>query len=448
MKRSLIALLVWGPMAAICPTMSGSLPPQTAAIAVDPAQRFQTINGWEAAVLASIQDWTRQTDAEIAQQLDLVVNDLGFTRVRLAIRAGTEGGDPKSFSPVNDNRSAGELNAAAFNWSILDAQMDRLVMPLRKLAAARGLPFYINLQYVDHTADTRFEHRGNEYAEFMFAVFQHLQEKYRVVPNAIEIVNEPDNFADWGRDDPRIGDAIAATASRLKAAGWTPDFIAPSTTSMPNASRYLDTILRNSGARAALTEVAYHRYNMDGDLAALAERAAGLGKRTSMLEAWGHGPPESAASARMLHEDLKVGRVSAWQQGPPVAHGCRWGPIVGLENGKAVLCRNTHAIRQYTKHVLPGAVRIGASSTSATVDPLAFRNADGKLTVVAETTAGANASISGLPAGTYGRYYTIEAATTDLPDVTITQGQPVTLQTPEPGYFTVFAKAAAPPPSL
>ncbi|HYN06534.1 MAG TPA: hypothetical protein VES67_03995, partial [Vicinamibacterales bacterium] len=217
-------------------------------IAVNSSQRFQTMHGWEAALLASTSDWTGLTDAQIGAGLDLAINDLGISRVRLAIRSGTEGSGGTSYNIVNDNSDPNVINQAGFNFGVLDTMISRVVVPARQRSQARGESLYVNLNYVDFGTST-FEHYANpqEYAEFMLATFQHIQGKYGFVPNGIEVILEPDNVAGWSGD--AIGRAMVATAAKLQANGFAvPEFIAPSTTAMPNADGYLDGILAVAGA--------------------------------------------------------------------------------------------------------------------------------------------------------------------------------------------------------
>ncbi len=56
-----------------------------------------------------------------------------------------------------------------------------------------------------------------EYAEFMLAVFQHLRDKYGIVPDAIEMILEPDNGTSW--TPSALGQAMVAAADRLGAGG-------------------------------------------------------------------------------------------------------------------------------------------------------------------------------------------------------------------------------------
>ena len=101
---------------------------------------------------------------------------------------------------------------------------------------ARGEKLYFMLAYLDHGPST-WEHAGapQEYAEFLLAVFQHMQSKYGFVPDAIEVVNEPDNSS-VAFTPAQLGPAVAAAGQRLRAAGFDPIFVSPSTASMSRAT--------------------------------------------------------------------------------------------------------------------------------------------------------------------------------------------------------------------
>jgi hypothetical protein len=423
-----------------CPIVSSSAPPVSGrTIVLNPAIKFQTITGWEGAVTASIQDLEPLSDVQLASLLNLAVNDLGITRARLVIRSGAE--NPKgntAYEIVNDNNNPNVINPNGFKFTALDYQIDRFIMPLRQRTQARGESFYVNLNYVDF-GDSVFEHYSDpqEYAEFMLATFQHIRDKYGFVPNAIEVMLEPNDVHGWS--PTVIGRCIVATAQRLLAAGFSvPDFIGPSTSNLSAAAPYIDGILAVPGAASLVKEFSYHRYGASlEDLQAIASRAGQYGKRTSMLEFW-----SSESNYRVLHQDLTVGLNSAWQQGQFAdSNGCRYNQIVGLVNGKATICPNTKFIRQYTKFVRPGAQRIDASSVNGAFDPLAFINADGRYVVVVKSENGGSFSVSGLPAGTYGIFYTTNAQyDVNLPDVIITSGQSLSSSIPAAGVITIYRK--------
>jgi G8 domain len=424
-----------------CPIVSSSAPPPMSGktIVLNPAIKYQTITGWEGAVTASIQDLEPLTDAQLASLLNLAVNDLGITRARLVLRSGVENPNGNTaYEIVNDNSDPNVINPNGFKFTALDYQIDRFIMPLRQRTHARGESFYVNLTYVDF-GDSAFEHYSNpqEYAEFMVATFQHMRDKYGFVPNAIEAMLEPNDMHGWS--PTIIGQCIVATAQRLRTAGFSvPDFIGPSTSNMSAAAAYIDGIMAVPGAASLVKELSYHRYGGSlTDLQAITSRAVQYGQRTSMLEFW-----SNASNYRVLHQDLTVGRNSTWQQGQFAdSNGCRYNQIVGLVNGTATVCPNTKLIRQYTKFVRPGAQRIDASSVSGAVEPLAFVNVDGRYVVVVKSENGGSFSISGLPAGTYGIFYTTSAQyDVNLSTVTISAGQLLSSNIPATGVITIYRK--------
>jgi hypothetical protein len=424
-----------------CPIVSSSAPPPPSGntIVLNPSVKYQTISGWEGAVIGSAQDYQALSDTQLRALLDIAVNDIGISRVRLPIRSGAEnpGGSGSSYDIVNDNADPNVINPAGFQWTSIDYLIDRVIVPLRQRSQARGESLYVNLNYVDFGASA-FEHYANpaEYAEFMLATFQHMQSKYGFVPNAIEVVLEPNDVNGW--NPATMGQCIVATAQRLQAAGFTPDFIAPSTSNMGAAIPYIDGIMAVPGAAGLVKEFSYHRYGGSlEDLEAIAARGVQYGKGTSMLEYW-----SSDGNYRILHQDLTVGRNSAWQQGQVAdSYGCQYNQILGWVNGAATVCPNTRFIRQYTKYVRPRAQRIDASSVNGTVEPVAFVNADGRYVVVVKSENGGSFSISGLPAGTYGIFYTTNAQyDVNLADATIAAGQSLSSNIPATGVITIYKK--------
>jgi hypothetical protein len=333
------------------------------------------------------------------------------------------------------------MNPAGFQWTQLDHKIDNIVLPLRQRLAARGERLYVNLLYTDFGASS-FEHSSNpqEYAELILATFQHIQSKYGWVPDAVEMILEPDNTQNWRGGS--IGAALVATGDRLKAAGWTPAFIAPSNTNMTSAVTYFDALITVPRVKEYLTDIAYHRYGgvSTASLTGIAARAQQHGLRTGMLEHIGSG-------YQTLHTDIETGGNSSWQQ---FAYGyCGNSDEGGVYylidddpvNPRVIMGSRTRFLRQYFLHVRLGAQRIKATSSQGIFEPLAFRNTSGKLTVVVKASSGGSFSVGGLGAGTYGIFYTTSAAyNVSLPDATINAGQNVTAAIPAAGAITIFQK--------
>ncbi|OGR87242.1 MAG: hypothetical protein A3J74_11255 [Elusimicrobia bacterium RIFCSPHIGHO2_02_FULL_57_9] len=443
-------------------------------ITLNPATTYQTITGWEAAAQAG------QSDPLFPNFKDTLfnqaVNDLGVNRLRLEINSGAE--NTRDFwtefrngqidnatlrclrySTVNDNADPFVINPSGFQFAQLDDTVDNVVLPMMQKLQARGERLYVNLNYVAFTgqmtgagcpAGLQYNHDDSpdEYAEFVLATYQHLQSKYGWGPDSWEIILEPDNTSFWR--GTQIGNAIAAAGSRLQANAFSsPRFVAPSVTNMANASPYFDAMIAVSGVQQYLSEISYHRYGgvSTGNLQSIASRAVQYGLNTGMLE-------HIAANYLELHDDLKIGRNSAWQQFalafPTSDNGAQY---YWIDAGGGVnIGGRTKFLRQYFKYIRKGAVRIDAVSNNSGFDPLAFINTDGKYVVVVKTSAGGSFSIQGLPAGTYGIKYTAGGADSpayydvDSTDRTITAGQAVAASIPIAGAITIYAKSFGPAP--
>ena len=179
---------------------------------------------------------------------------------------------------------------------------------------AVGKQPYISLNYVDFRGVSTAQTNPAEYAEFLLAVFQHMQTRNGFVPEGVEASLEPDTTNHW--TPVALGRAIVAAKARLNAAGFSPEFIAPSVANMRSGASFIDGMLAVPGAAAAIAEFSYHRYGGgDPELNGIVQRAIQHGKRTSMLEYWGDfKTANSGAGYRTLAQDLTRGRNSALQQ--------------------------------------------------------------------------------------------------------------------------------------
>jgi len=425
------------------------------------SQQFQTMTGWEAlAEIGHVECDPAAYQSYKNGLLDRAANELGINRIRIGLRNGFE--NPTDyfvpfqagqltfnqwkvhwFQVVNDNNDPLVMNPAGFNWGYLDYTMDELVVPLRQRLAARGENLWLNLSYTGANSGQLHRNNPQEYAEFVLAAFQHLQQRYGWVPNSLELVNEP-NLGNW--DVGHIAANLAAVRQRLSQAGFTPEFVGPSGSSINASLVYFDALIPLAGVAQGLDEIAYHRYGTAPTVAQLqgmAQRGAANGMRTAMLEHGGSGHED-------LHADLTEANVSAWQQfGLGFCGDIDNGGVYFLVTG-AKLGQNspevrtgamTKYLRQYFRYVALGAVRIGATSANAQLAPVAFRNVNGKHVVVVKASAGTMFTVSGLSAGSYGIDYTTSNAYMQaLPDVTIGAGQLLSTGIPAAGVLTIFAR--------
>ncbi|MGH7664226.1 MAG: Ig-like domain-containing protein [Gemmatimonadaceae bacterium] len=435
-------------------------PPQTpATVRVNPAVTYQTMTGWEATAQSGHIECPRQSFGIYKNALyDRAVNELGINRIRLEIWAGAENSHdhftdfitgittrdqwrPHWFEIVNDNADPNVADPAGFHFAYFDYLIDSIVTPMQQRLAARGERLYVNLNYVAFRS-TQTEHKANppEYAEFILATFNHIQSKYGWVPDAVEIILEPDN-AGW--TGSQIGAAVASTGARLASAGFRPHIIAPSNADMGGSIATFDQLIAVPGASTYLTDLAYHRYGgvSDGNLSAIGSRASQYGIRTAMLEHIG-------ADHNALYKDLTLARNSSWQQfalaycNKPDDGGTYYNIDTSNPSNPVIhLGSRSKFLSQYFRFVRLGAVRVDASTTNPVLSPLAWRNTSGKFAVVVRTTAGASFTVGGVPAGTYGiRYTTGSQFDIGGADATIASGGTISASIPAAGVITIYGR--------
>jgi len=422
-----------------------------ASITVNPAVTYQTMTGWEATTYAGQESEAFENFKD--ELIKRVVNEVGIDRIRLEVRSGSEHTEDNwtlyqtgaidyntwrsvRYATVNDNADPDVLNSSGYYFSELDFTVDEIVLPMKQLVEANGEELFINLNYVAFTGQItgggQYIHDDPaEYAEFILAVYLHLQSEYGWVPDTVEVLLEPDNVSQW--NGTLIGQAIVATAAKLVANGFTPWFVAPSNTNMANAITYFDQMIAVPGALSYLEEFSYHRYGgvSPANLQAIADRAATYSVNTSMLEWWFN------VSHQTLHEDVKIGVNSAWQG--KVISGHFDIDDSDPENPTVEINNVTKFMRQYFRYIRAGAVRIEATSDDGAFDPLAFINTNDVYVVVVKSDGADNISIDGLPANRYGiRYTTSSEYDVGFAHQIIGTGEPVTTSIPAAGVLTVY----------
>lgn len=440
----------------------GEAAPQQAVITIDANQKFQTISGWEATAQAGESYSARFADYQ-SKLFDQAVYELGINRLRLEIRSGAE--NPTDFfrqfengkineqqwrahyyEVINDNDDPLAINAAGFSFSELDSTTEKVVLPMKKRLEERGERLFVNLTYIDFAdwrgkSNIRHKTDAEEYAEFMLAAFRHLQKKYDFTPDAIEVILEPDQNTGWTGAD--IGRVVVAAAKRLRAENFKPYFIVPATASAANAPIYIDEIAKIEVAMNYIGEFSYHRYrDASADvIKSIAERGAKYGKQTAMLEKIG-------ADYENLHEDLKIGNNSAWQQYTLAFpnepdNGAQYFLVndKSPKNPVVTIGEQTKFLQQYFKRVRAGARRIGAETSNQNFDPLAFINKNGRYVVVIKTTAAGTISVRNLLPGAYEiSYATAQRVETNAAEITLKEDASLTANIPAAGVLTVYAK--------
>jgi glucose/arabinose dehydrogenase len=430
-------------------------------IVLNPAITHQTIVGWEEPVISTVLDYSPILGV-MGPILDQAVNDLGINRISVGVTSGDENPSDAcqqqylnrsisegewvrtcAYNSVNDNSDPNVVNPNGFHFAVLDWQIEHKLLPLKQRVEARGEKLYVLLRYVDF-GSSAFEHHQNpeEYAEFMEVAFNHLATKYGVIPDGIDVMNEPDNVPFWPE---ALGPVVAASGRRLAGRGYRPDFVGPSATDKARAVPYFDRMMGTQGASQYIKELSWHCYanNDANQAAAIASKALQYGVRTSMTECW-----HSSNTYLMLHQELKTSRNAAWGLG--ILNGPNGYYDVNAATGQATLRPKAKFIRQYYKHIRAGATRIDATTGNAVFDPVAFVNSNGRYVVVVKASAGGTFTIGNLPSGTYGIFYTtgpdgltVTNYDVNLADQSITAGRSLSTSIPAAGVITIYAKGGS-----
>lgn len=435
---------------------------------------LQTWKGWEATYHDGMADFLTTGQNWHNASLDAAV-DLGLNRVRTEIPSGltedtvdyfapylADGRDfgvnphynafvnnANRYSPINDNADPNSINPAGFKFSNLDWQVSNYVLPLKNKLAARGESLFWTVCFV-HFSPANQLHVDSpaEYGELILATWQHLNTTYGMVPDSLEIFLEPDNSA---LVTPlELGAMIVAARDRLVAAGFAkPYIVAPTTVTSPATLAYYQGIkLANPTAASYIDEVSRHRYGTqpaDTMLMNLRNLIEADGKKTSMLET------DTQGTLDNLHQDIEVGRVSAWAGTWIIAYpsATDGGSVYFLVNPNSPwnITKTNRAkyAEHYIKYIRQNAVMKGVTNSSNNFRGVPFVNPNGKYVVPIRALSAGTVTVSGLPAGTYRRCRTIgdgvsapSTYNSCESDVTISAGQNVTIAFSGAGVGTVF----------
>jgi hypothetical protein len=440
--------------------------PSQILITLDPAIRHQKITGWEYVDGISggpnsltyppfLQKFNRYKNSLYDQAADL-----GLNRVKFNFSGGIEGSEYDVYwakylagqivfeatykhvtNVVSSNPDPNVLDLKGFQFASSDWQINNMILPMKQRVEAKGEKFYFIGCYNGFWIPTGNLHDDPAfYARFVLAVFEHMKQTFGFVPDIWEMMNEPENVADW-QSGARIGPAMVKTAAVLAAHGYHPKFAAPSPSYLSDALPYFDKINSVSGATSLLSEFTYHYYT--GWNVSRLQQIGALG----LQYGFDTGMNESAGM-NYIHHDLKYANNSFWMMGGLA--DVNYEPnnaayFVVDSNNNVTPESNTLIFRQYFHYIRPGAVRIDANSQNTNFDPVAFINANGSYVVVVKAaSAGNNITVSNLPTGTYGITDSLGGRHADY---SVTKGT-LSTQISGAGYLTIFGTSApTPPPS-
>lgn len=448
-----------------------------ATVTVDQNTSYQTFLGWESTAQngylefpASYPNWDTET-------LDAIA-DLGITKIRTEILSGLvenstdyyqlfldDGVDkvnnttPTSWAnvrnnrtvPVNDNGDSNSINSSGFQWSMLDRQINEVIIPLKSRIEANGETLRWSVCYVHFSTSNQLHvNTPAEYGELILAVWEHVNSTFGFVPDSLEVYLEPDN-PNCQVTPSELAAMIQYARDRLVNAGFQkPYIIAPSMTYGGDTEQYaIDIETANATAYSYIDELSYHRYDpapTTGELSSLRTKALADGKNTAMLEYIG-------ADMFDLYEDLRYARCSSWQQYTMAYllseagsdNGGQYFLIGGSPTYAVTMAERTKYLRHFIKYIRPNAVMKGVTNSSVNYEGVVFQNPNGTYVVVVKCNGAGDIDIVGLPAGTYEIRYTLGNGTSApssydqaFSNQTITEGQDVSFSMAGQGVVTIF----------
>lgn len=401
------------------------------AVTVDASARHQTILGWETVPRMWEYDkinnrfdgsWMPMAD----KIFDALVNDVGINRLRLELRTGAENpvdywgqferGDisykkmkAHFYHRINDNTDPMVAEPGNFQFSFLDFQVEHIVLPIKRRLEARGEELYLNLNVVDFKggegiSDFSLAASPREYGELIDQAFRHLETRWGLRPDALEIMLEPENTSGW--NGKTIGAAAVNAISRLEASGPVPEIILPSVVNAKNAVPYFTQALNVPGLREHVGAISFHLYsgNSNPVIRDIADTAKKYGVRAEMLE-------YTKGTDAELFRDLTVGNATAWNLFSIIGHREPDKTEPGLSvllygdaaTGRVGLSHQGRVLAPVFRAVRRGAVRIDATSSSDAVRTAAFVNADGGMVVAMRVPdqSPQDVALSGIAEGRY-----------------------------------------------
>ncbi len=428
------------------------------ALRFDARTTFQTWEGWsclpnpagyEKAFEAWLRDPTPETydrvgmsqdlpGALIARMHDALVDEIGITRMRIEVGPQVE--------MVNDNADPRATDAKAFRFLWQDDQIKRHVLPMKQRIEARGERMTLYVSYDLRSKLTpAFLLEPEEYAEMAVAFLSHAKERYGIEPDYWSVMNEPGNDRPG---DPTLCAALTAAAgARIAEAGFRTRMSGPECVSVAQVSRFMEGMEEFPGALDHFVQITYHLYHGGAEDVsarhAVRDWARRLGVAAAQTE-WMEGRDFDVA--RHIHLCLTEADAVAWDRfGADLFFALRYDEWLDSASDSKVPALSSTAwhIRQFSRFVRPGAVRVALTGGSDAVKGVAFVR-ERPVVILLNTSASAKtAQIDGLPEGRYVRCFTSvsqRAYGKDLPGVTVPEGGKLALELPPESVTTLTSR--------
>jgi len=341
-------------------------------VTIDPASRFQTMQGFGTTERLFDDPHVTETYDQVTQRaaaippaadqtkiLAALYTQIGLTRVRF---------HPDPFEAVNDNAdpNVADLSKFDFSWRSSDGHVAHI---------KRLLPLGVTTYFASPVVVEPWMTAANpaEYAEWALVLLRHWRQQGLEMPY-YSIMNEPGYVRSGIWPGTWMRDVIRILGPRLAAEGFKTKLVVPDDWDASEALGRLQVILADAEARKYVGAVAYHLYNRGGE-AEVKQLAEQYGLPIWMTEfstgddwfQWATVMQEEIADFGASAVDYMWGYFGDWDESQLIRIRTNNGAYAGFDYN-----RQYYVMGQYSKFVRPGAIRVGATSGASDAKVAAF----------------------------------------------------------------------------
>jgi glucosylceramidase len=394
-------------------------------VAVHPEQKFQKIAGFGGALTDSAAALIADSPEQSAIMNSLFGSGAHFTMVRLPVGASDLSQTSYNYDPTSDPTLTHFSIGHDRQYIIpILRQARALNGQLRVMAAAWSAPGWMKNggSFFGDCAGSNNYLRSDRYATYAryLALFAHAYKAAGVPISLLSLQNEPQNcnssYPTMQLDPPQE----AALAIRLRTAldrrslqsvrilAWDHNWYVKDGGGTWRSDWAQSTLAALPGAENAISAIGYHCYSGAGGYTVQsALKAAYPTKSIYFTECTGFGPSNAAPNLIWALQNDLIGPLRNWARGSlywSLALDDASGPrIGGCSNCRGMLTiepdgsyqknEEYYAWAQFSRFIVPGAVRIDSSHTgSSALNDVAFQNPDGSIVDVVVNTSNSAAS--------------------------------------------------------
>ena len=358
----------------------------------------------------------------------------GFNRFRVEV------GPQVEFRNDNDDPNTLEPKAFRFTWQ--DSMVAEQLLPMKRLLEARGERAVVYVSYdLGSGATPAWLLKPAEYAELAVATLQHLKDKHKLDVDYWSVLNEPGNGGRPG--NPKLyAELTAAAGRRIAAAGFRTRMSGPECVTPRQVDGYMKAMAATPGALDRFAQITYHLYRdpMTVEHRHTIRDWARKLKVTAAQTEWME--QRDLDVARHVHLCLTEADAVAWE---------RYAWDIGTNVRSQTFKRKSTAwyVRQFSRFIRPGAVRVKMTSPDEAVKAAAFLSPKKKPVIVLINTDAAPraVAISSLPPGRYQHSHVGDGRIGKVVEVDVEQGLPLKLELPARSVLTVTADPPPPGPT-